>query len=273
MEKFFLTKSFIMYYKKAMEIIDDFLEKNEFSEFDDDVKGSLTYYLKFKQIRINPQDEASVPLGASKIYGLPHLPDSIKFPLGLNFIAQFNCSELKPYDVDDILPDKGIFYFFVDDSGVETSCHYYDGPLNELKIQDYPEQKGKLFYEKKFRSEPRTISFEESETLVMETDSYWEEELGDLSSDLIDELQQELGDHLILDDEDEGGHIISGDYLFGDACFYQGDAEDEYDDYYSSLVFFCFGMGEGHVNFFIKNAKLDVNKDINKQIVGVYSGT
>ncbi|WP_418500384.1 DUF1963 domain-containing protein [Flagellimonas sp.] len=266
-----------MYYKKATEIIDDFLKRNDLSKFGGEIRGSITPYLDFKQTRINPQDEASVPLGASKMYGLPHLPDSIKFPPGLYFIAQFNCSDLKPYDVYNVLPENGIFYFFVDESCEETSCHYYDGPLDQLKIQDYPEQKRKLSDQKLFRSQPRTISFEESEFLVLHSDYYCYEKLGKLSSALLDELQQALGDHLILDDEDQGGHIISGDYIFGDGCFYQGGYDDEYgdedDDYADHIVLFCFGIGEGHVNFFIRNGELDLNKDINEQIVGVYSGT
>ncbi|KAB5485443.1 DUF1963 domain-containing protein [Flagellimonas hadalis] len=259
-----------MYYKKTTEIIDDFLKRNKIPHLSIYLEASLTTYLDFKQTPINPKDEASVPLGTSKMYGLPHLPDSIDFPLGLHFIAQFNCSDLKPYDVDDILPENGIFYFFVDETLEGISCHYYDGPLDELKIQDYPVQEGKLPYEDKFKGQPRAISFEESEVIVLSTNVYWDREIGDLSLVLIDELKQALGDHIITIDDVQGHvNVLSGDYIFGKACFHQN--EDHFDDFERHVLFFCFRMGEGHVNFFIRKGKLNPKKKLKKQIFAVYS--
>ena len=62
-------------------------------------------------------DEGTIPLGESKIGGRPDLPKSISWATEedgkpLSFIAQVNLAEVSSYDVDNLLPRKGILYFF-----------------------------------------------------------------------------------------------------------------------------------------------------------------
>ena len=62
-------------------------------------------------------------LGESKIGGYPHLPESIDWDkiryecdegkeIHLSFILQLNLEEVSKYDKSDLLPKKGMFYFF-----------------------------------------------------------------------------------------------------------------------------------------------------------------
>ena len=58
--------------------------------------------------------EEGVPLGATKLYGSPHLPDDIHPDDDEIFLGQFNMEQLKPFDFKNILPiDSGMCYFFV----------------------------------------------------------------------------------------------------------------------------------------------------------------
>jgi uncharacterized protein YwqG len=57
-------------------------------------------------------------LGCSRMGGLPDLPPDFEWVKwrgrSLNFLAQFNCAELSKYDLDRVLPNSGMLYFFYD---------------------------------------------------------------------------------------------------------------------------------------------------------------
>src|ERR1700694_2137834 len=65
-------------------------------------------------------DEEQIPRGQSKIGGRPDLPNRIDWPqvryrhglASLPFLAQFNLSEVKPFDAENLLPGFGLLYFF-----------------------------------------------------------------------------------------------------------------------------------------------------------------
>lgn len=69
---------------------------------------------------IEVKTEAAAPeslaLGASKFGGLPDAPQDFSWPLfrdePLSFIAQFNCQEIAPFDVQKMLPSSGTLAFF-----------------------------------------------------------------------------------------------------------------------------------------------------------------
>lgn len=62
--------------------------------------------------------EDGIEVGASKIGGLPDLPDGTEWPtwqdVPLAFIAQFRLADLAEHDVEDALPDAGMLCFFYD---------------------------------------------------------------------------------------------------------------------------------------------------------------
>ena len=66
----------------------------------------------------HPADEASLPIGGSKLGGLPDLPPGTAWPEGkglpLSFIAQLRLEEVQPYDTQHVLPPDGLLSFFYD---------------------------------------------------------------------------------------------------------------------------------------------------------------
>jgi len=65
-----------------------------------------------------PVDETSLPIGTSKVGGLPDLPPDLVWPefkgLPQSFIAQFRLAEVRPYDIEGALPGTGMLWFFYD---------------------------------------------------------------------------------------------------------------------------------------------------------------
>lgn len=90
-----------------------------------DEKLELPYKEEMKRlirpmIRIRTSKSSGpLPLGCSKIGGLPDLPKGVEWPYAngdnqhFHFAAQFDFSELSKYDVDGLLPKSGMIYFFV----------------------------------------------------------------------------------------------------------------------------------------------------------------
>ncbi len=116
-------------------------------------------------------DETQLSLGASKIGGLPDLPmgqawpevktilsgwesgvldtafsgRQVYFPFG--FIAQFNLAEIAPYDTEQVLPQSGMLYFFLDYAHIfdaeqpdpyRWKVMYYEGDLSALQRMSPP---------------------------------------------------------------------------------------------------------------------------------------
>ena len=55
----------------------------------------------------------NIPMGCSRIGGpVVDLPDDVLYPEGYYFMAQLNCTAIKPFDKIGLLPEKGFLYFF-----------------------------------------------------------------------------------------------------------------------------------------------------------------
>jgi uncharacterized protein YwqG len=110
--------------------------------------------LTLPAIRIEPTmvDEDTIPIGASKFGGRPDLPPDFIWPewkgTGLTFLAQFQLSELVSYDVERLLPNDGMLYFFYEveaqpwggeppDRGV-WQVMFYDGAPAVLERRSSP---------------------------------------------------------------------------------------------------------------------------------------
>lgn len=76
-------------------------------------------------------DEANMPVGASKLGGLPDLPPHISWPqwqgVPQSFIAQIRLEELQAYDTAKLLPPKGQLWFFY----ASQQDVYGDDPANK----------------------------------------------------------------------------------------------------------------------------------------------
>jgi uncharacterized protein YwqG len=70
------------------------------------------------RLRTIPIDEATLPVGASKLGGLPDLPPGRDWPVwqGLpqSFIAQIHLADTRPFDMQQVLPQSGMLWFFYD---------------------------------------------------------------------------------------------------------------------------------------------------------------
>lgn len=140
-------------------------------------------------------DEAAMPLGASKIGGLPDLPPGQAWPeveislpapgppgssapnlvpamrqerIALGFIAQFNLVEVAPYDVEGLLPPAGMLYFFFSQEGYFNAERFaeswkvlaYDGDLAALRRVPPPHN---LLADERYRA--RAVAFSREITL------------------------------------------------------------------------------------------------------------
>lgn len=97
--------------------------------------------------------EEVLPLGVSKLGGYPGLPAELAWPVSLHtqkwfsrtvsaeialpFLAQFTCSELKPYELSDLLPEEGFIYFFYAGSHQAVLYDDYGGGHQEF-LEDAP---------------------------------------------------------------------------------------------------------------------------------------
>ncbi|WP_190810071.1 DUF1963 domain-containing protein [Flagellimonas sp. S3867] len=272
-------------YKKTRGILDQFLKTHKLEEHAKKLHEKLHNYLAYSKTAI--KDESNVPLGTCKIYGLPHLPDSIAFPEGCLFIAQLNCCQLKPFEERySVIPEKGIIYLFTDDF-CQAKCFYYDGPLEALKVTPYPEQEEMPYGFELALKDAVTIHFDKDDQFTVLREGIYEELLGDKCHELFKELESALGVKIKMC-PDFNNHYLINNFIFGEPRFwqdeyggggYEEDFEDEdgegsyqvYDPFYDTL--FCMDYGEGNLNFFATQSPLDMTKDLNGQIVCMYSGT
>ena len=77
----------------------------------------------------------NLKIGNSKIGGKPDLPKNISWPKlndsHLVFCAQYNVSELEKFDVENLLPKKGIFHIFI---GINEEWNEFSMKQNDTKI-------------------------------------------------------------------------------------------------------------------------------------------
>ncbi|MCE5197593.1 MAG: YwqG family protein [Armatimonadota bacterium] len=111
------------------------------SRYTDDIRGLIRNSIR---IISQPVSESDFEIGQSRMGGLPDLPPRAEWPVWMppvyprkpgfferlfskqpppseepklsphSFIAQFNLSEVSPYDIENVLPDRGMLYFFFD---------------------------------------------------------------------------------------------------------------------------------------------------------------
>ncbi len=144
--------------------------------------------------------EGKVTVGASKLGGVPDLPNSIQWPQyednddHLPFILQLNCAELSPFDVAGLLPTKGHIYLFSDTSDDDDDSArilYTEEAVAATAQPDDLEQRSDV---EDFVAivEERPLRFFTQYTLPSNDWFREHAELSDLDSDKIQELRQDL---------------------------------------------------------------------------------
>ncbi len=94
------------------------------------------------RLKTEPKIDTEIGIGESKIGGYPDLPPHYDWPLAtytsefLWFTAQIKIEEFKKWDVENVLPEKGILYFFnLYDCG---QVLFYDGNYTQLERRTPP---------------------------------------------------------------------------------------------------------------------------------------
>ncbi|MDV6236357.1 DUF1963 domain-containing protein [Leptospira ellisii] len=229
---------------------------------------TLHYYIDIDETE---SEEEEIPLGASKMKGLPHLPDSIVWPEGTYFFAQLNLEEFKRFDVENVFPDKGILYVFDTVQG-EFVLRFYEGPISDLKRVPYPDEEDlpeAEYYLEEYRDTTYRLSFEPKFLFYVAGDAYdYRKVAGILPKNLIEQLSD------ILKAELTTWH--SSLRIFGRPLFWQGEDErmggdDEEDAEERDLLLFHSEIGEGHFHIWIDRNDLKQKKF--DKAYSSYSGT
>jgi len=91
------------------------LQSAGFSQLAKEIDGLAGWSIRLTS---TPADEAALPVGASRLGGVPDLPSDLAWPewkgLPQSFVAQFRLGDLHTYDKDSLLPPKGMLWFFYD---------------------------------------------------------------------------------------------------------------------------------------------------------------
>lgn len=183
---------------------------------------------KSVEIIKNNVEEEQIPLGSSKIGGLPDMPEDWEFPKynnsSLSFLGQFNLKEVKPFDVENNLPSSGILYIFYDvveqpwgfeeDEGC-FKVLYFDGDVTGLKRKEYPEVTEDYFPLPVFK-----VTFTNKLTLPEFPEDI---DFSDEDDESYSEIRQEL-----IQPSDENGNYDPAHYMLGYPLSIQNDVFDEF---------------------------------------------
>lgn len=97
------------------------IQKSGLTRISDDITSLLRYTIS---IKTSPVEAAELPLGRSKIGGLPDLPPEIDWPewddQPLPLIAQIRLADIASYNRSGELPHTGMLYFFFNEEALES---------------------------------------------------------------------------------------------------------------------------------------------------------
>jgi uncharacterized protein YwqG len=122
----------------------------------DYVEAILPYAKPCIRLHAHPTDNPNLlPLGSSRVDGLPDMPPNMKWPTRngrpCEFIAQINLSEASQYDEMGLLPKDGLMLFFYDGLEYEDAVYkpyqmgsetisYYTGDITLLeRVTNFPD--------------------------------------------------------------------------------------------------------------------------------------
>ena len=188
-------------------------------------------------ITLDVQNDDCLPMGVSKMGGLPDLPDGVawfrneEMDIPLSFVAQINLAEAAPYDLEHKLPERGMLYFFYDCSsdgmpwGFDPKdsdgwkVYFYDGDLSVLFRTNAPEDleqddNGMVFGSARmcFEAEMELPSPESDLTNGLKLPD--DEDIQDAYWEWLDEREEELSNKLLGHaDPVQGGMELECEYV------------------------------------------------------------
>lgn len=157
---------------KSKREVERFIENNITDVFKQDLKEQIRASISCKVVSAKPK------VGASKFGGIPDLPKGVNWSkskyskLPYSFLAQINLNEVVNFDVEQVLPNFGMLYFFFDlDSGDDGFCFYADSkelyqPSIPIHLQDEPP----TFFQKLFKRKKQSKVLTEKS---MQFDSFY----------------------------------------------------------------------------------------------------
>ena len=216
---------------------------------------SLHYFIESNLKRLKNGEE--VPLGSSKIGGIPHLPKTWNRPENLEFYAQLNIADFKQFDPEDLFPEKGVLYLFIADDEPEfCNILFYDGSIDQLELKENTN-------ETSTSGAPYQLSFTPKAIFYVEEDDYgfYAETDELIPSDLEEQLASLLKCKFTSDDPDYR--------IFGRPKFWQSE-DIGYDDdnqpeesnkkapkkNENRVLFFQGSFGEGNIHFWADKDQL-----------------
>jgi len=123
----------------------DIIRSSGLSELAYLLTSLLQHSIRLKTART---DMTHVPLGVSRMGGVPDLPGSVAWPQVegqyLTFLAQLRMADVASLDVEGLLPRSGWLYFFADASGEipgygrDGRVVYFDGREDDLTRAEEP---------------------------------------------------------------------------------------------------------------------------------------
>ncbi|MEY8347001.1 YwqG family protein [Bacillus cereus] len=115
--------------------IDSLIDKHNLTHIKRELLATV-----FPCVKVIPRQEELLPIGCSKMGGLPDVPSTFEYPThegkALDFIAQFNLADLQDVGMEHDLPKTGMLYFFynVNDEHEDAWCVQYDNePIERLQ--------------------------------------------------------------------------------------------------------------------------------------------
>lgn len=158
--------------KSKLEKLIKFIKKSENKLSSEDKEKIINLIKPAIGIFTKKLEFDSLEIGKSKIGGKPDLPIDFNWPKVNNsdliFCAQYNISEFKKFDKEDILPKKGMFYVFIgineESNGFsinqkDSKIFYIENLLN-LERKEFP-----ISISEERKIEPAEIQFLENLTI------------------------------------------------------------------------------------------------------------
>lgn len=236
-----------------MSIFDLFKKKKNSVEKKDspDLRALALSLVKNEIVMEVDEDALCVAPDASKLGGKPYLPVDFAWPKfsdegeegHLSFLCQINLEDVKPYDRDDLLPQKGLLYFFYDceafrwgfdpeDKGSARVIYFdsTDGFVPMAWPEDIDEDYIVPEMAVRFKQKKSYPMYEELE-IHSDVDCEWEDydaALEELGVDLDEESHKLLGyAHIIQNEMLSECERVSRGRSCGSPEYYKNNPEDE----------------------------------------------
>ncbi|WP_395066215.1 DUF1963 domain-containing protein [Flavobacterium sp.] len=229
--------------KSKLEKLIKFIKKSDNKLSEDDKEKIIKLIKPAIGILTKKMESDNLKIGGSKIGGKPDLPKDISWPRlndsDLVFCAQYNISELKKFDVENLLPEKGMFYIFIGINGehnefsVEQKDYkiFFIENLEELERKEYPttlKTEGKV--------EPAEIQYFESLTIPDDENYkliYFDEKYEDIYFYFYQDTEEYIAEKL-NENADNMHQILGEDKSIQSSVVYEFSREEldvSYDEY------------------------------------------